>query len=145
MTEPSPGTPDPALERRWETIHAKLRAHYDRLAERGSLVASTSASGRRVWAVRFADARGGRFVHRNIYICGDDQAELLRRTRAWLVGCRRVSAEVERLARLGGAIGMIARRLHPRLTPPMRRPQIGITVMPDGAGGHDDRTEGPIG
>ena len=72
MTEPSAPTTDPALERRWEAVRAKLLANFDRLAERGSLASSTSASGRRVWAVRFADTQDGRPVHRNIYVGGDD-------------------------------------------------------------------------
>src|SRR5437588_8721540 len=105
MTEPSSPTRDPALERRWEAVRAKLLANFDRLAERGSLVAGTSASGRRVWALRFTDSQGGRPVHRNVYIGGDDQAELLRRTRDWLERCRRGSAEMIRLARLGAALG----------------------------------------
>ncbi len=121
MTEPTPRAPGPALERRWDVIRAKLLANADLLAERGSLAASTSASGRRVWAVRFADVQDGRPVHRNIYVGGDDQAELLRRTHDWLARCRRATAEVDRLARLGVAIGVIARRIHPRLAPARSR------------------------
>ncbi len=121
MTEPSPLNPDPALERRWEAVRAKLLANYDRLAERGSMASSTSASGRRVWAVRFVDTQGGRPVHRNIYVGGDDQGELLRRTRDWLERCRRGPAEVVRLARLGAAIGGIASLFHPRLVPARKR------------------------
>lgn len=117
MTERTRWTTDPALERRWEAVRAKLLANFDRLAERGSLASSTSSSGRRVWAVRFADTQGGRPVHRNIYIGGDNQVELLRRTRNWLERCRRGPAEIIRLARIGAAIGGIASRLHPRLAP----------------------------
>ena len=50
------------LEARWAVIRQKLEAHAEVLASRGSLVAK-QARGRRVWAVRFVVAQGGRPIH----------------------------------------------------------------------------------
>lgn len=107
-------------ERRWSAVEAKLAAHAGRLAEQGGLVAMRSASGRRVWVVRFADESAGRRVHRSIYVGGDERPELLRRTRAWLDHCRvkgRVAAEVAGHARLAGMACGLVRRQHAEMTP----------------------------
>ncbi len=110
-------------ERRWSAVEAKLAAHAGRLAEQGGLVAMRSASGRRVWVVRFADESAGRRVHRSIYVGGDERPELLRRTRAWLDHCRvkgRVAAEVAGLAALAVAACKTGRPSGPR-APASRR------------------------
>jgi hypothetical protein len=111
--------PDNA-QQRWHAIERKLAANADRLAERGGLVAMTSASGRRVWVVRFVEVVDGAKVHRSIYIGGRDQPELLARTRRWLDHCRvsgRVAAAVAGHARLAAAACGAIRRLHPSLVP----------------------------
>ena len=120
MTKAIVPLPDPALERRWQAIRAKLRAHADQLAHQGTLVARTMASGRRAWEVRVMDRQGGRRIHRNIYITADDRPELRRRTRDWLDRCRaqgRWAEEVACHARLAVAVEGIAGRLRPGLVP----------------------------
>jgi hypothetical protein len=120
MTEATAAIPDPALERRWQAIRAKLLAHADQLARQGTLVARTMASGRRAWEVRVMDRQGGTKIHRNIYITADDQPELRRRTRDWLDRCRaqgRLAEEVSCHARLAVAVEGIAGRLRPALIP----------------------------
>ena len=120
MTEAIAPIPDPALERRWQAIRAKLRAHADQLAHQGTLVARTMASGRRAWEVRVMDRQGGRRIHRNIYITADDRPELRRRTRDWLDRCRAQGGRAEEVAchaRLAVAVAGIAGRLRPGLVP----------------------------
>ena len=123
--------PDPALERRWQAIRAKLLAHADQLAHQGTLVARTMASGRRAWEVRVMDRQGGRRIHRNIYITADDRPELRRRTRDWLDCCRaqgRWAEEVACHARLAVAVEGIAGRLRPGLVP--TRDRVGRLTSP---------------
>ena len=121
MTEAIAPIPDRALERRWEIIRGRLLAHADLLAHQGTLASTISASGRLVWRVRVVDRVGGRRVHRNLYACGDDQPELLARTREWLDGCRARTDEVDRLARLAATVCCVARRVRPGLGPAARR------------------------
>jgi hypothetical protein len=105
---------DVDLERRWRAVEAKLAASADRLADQGGLVAMKSASGRRVWVVRYADLVEGRRVHRSVYV--GDHGELLRRTQRWLDHCRvrgRAAREVEGYARLAVAASGVVRRLRP--------------------------------
>ena len=112
--------PAHAQERRWHALERKLAANAERLADRGGLVAMTSASGRRVWVVRFVEVVDGAKVHRSVYVGGDDQPELLARTRRWLDLCRvsgRVAADVAGYARLAAAACGVIRRLHPSLVP----------------------------
>lgn len=120
----SPARPtDPDLERRWSVVEAKLAANADRLADQGSLVTMKSASGRHVRTLRFVDRVDGRRVQRSLYVGGDDQSELLRRTQIWLDRCRvkgRVATEVAGLARLAAAACGAVRRLHPSLVPKRR-------------------------
>jgi hypothetical protein len=111
---------DHAQARRWRAIERKLAANAERLAERGGLVAMTSASGRKVWVVRFVEVVDGAKIHRSVYIGGADQPELLARTRRWLDHCRvsgRVAAAVAGHARLAAAACGAIRRLHPSLVP----------------------------
>ena len=121
MTEAAASVPDGELDRRWEIIRGKLFAHADLLAHQGTLASTISASGRRVWAVRVVERVGGRSVQRNLYACGDDQPELLARTREWLDRCRARADEVERLARLAAVVSGVARRMRPGLGPAARR------------------------
>ncbi|HEY2154168.1 MAG TPA: hypothetical protein VGH33_00965, partial [Isosphaeraceae bacterium] len=65
-------TRSPDLEARWAVIRQRLEPHAEVLASRGSLVAK-QARGRRVWAVRFVVADGGRPIHRSIFIGGDER------------------------------------------------------------------------
>ena len=112
--------PDHAQQLRWHAIERKLAANAERLADRGGLVAMTSASGRRVWVVRFVEVVDGAKIHRSLYIGGDDQPELVARTRLWLDQCRvsgRVAADVAGHARLAAAACGVIRRLHPSLVP----------------------------
>ena len=112
--------PDHAQARRWRAIERKLAANAERLADRGGLVAMKSASGRRVWVVRFVEVVDGAKIHRSLYIGGDDQPELLARTQRWLDHCRvsgRVAAAVAGHARLAAAACGVIRRLHPSLVP----------------------------
>jgi hypothetical protein len=101
------------LEARWTVIRRKLEAHAEVLASRGSLVAK-QARGRRVWAVRFVVARGGRPVHRSIFIGGDEMPELLERTRSLLEEYRlprQWAEDVQGYARLAARAGGLVRRL----------------------------------
>jgi hypothetical protein len=103
----------PDLEARWAVIRRKLEAHAEVLASRGSLVAK-QARGRRVWAVRFVVAQGGRTIHRSIFIGGDELPELLERTRSLLEGYRlprRWAEDVQGYARLAARAGTLVRRL----------------------------------
>jgi hypothetical protein len=112
--------PAHAQGRRWHALERKLAANAERLADRGGLVAMTSASGRRVWVVRFVELVDGAKVHRSLYIGGDDQPELLARTRRWLDQCRvsgHVAADVADYARLAAAACGVIRRLRPSLVP----------------------------
>jgi hypothetical protein len=105
---------------RWHAIERKLAANAERLADRGGLVAMKSASGRRVWVVRFVEVVEGAKIHRSLYIGGDDQPELLARTQRWLDHCRlsgRVAADVASHARLAAAACGAIRRLRPSLVP----------------------------
>jgi hypothetical protein len=111
---------DHAQARRWRAIERKLAANAARLADRGGLVAMKSASGRRVWVVRFVEVVDGAKIHRSLYIGGDDQPELLARTQRWLDHCRvggRVTVAVADYARLAAAACDAIRRLHPSLVP----------------------------
>jgi hypothetical protein len=131
MTEANVPLSDPALERRWQAIRAKLMAHADQLAYQGTLVARTMASGRRAWEVRVMDRQGGRRIHRNIYITADDRPELWRRTRDWLNRCRaqgRWADEVACYARLAVAVEGLAGRLRPKLVP--TRDRVGRLTLP---------------
>src|SRR4051812_39263292 len=95
-------------EARWEAIRARLEAHADILADQGGLVPK-DARGRRVWAVRFVDGKGGRRVHRSIYV-GDETAVIVR-TQALLDEYRlRVqwAGEVDGYARIAARAGAIA-------------------------------------
>ena len=121
MIEAVASSPDRALERRWEIIRGKLFAHADLLAHQGTLASTISASGRRVWAVRVVERVGGRRVQKNLYACGDDQPELLARTRQWLDRCRARADEVDRLARQAATVTGVARRMRPGLGPAARR------------------------
>jgi hypothetical protein len=106
--------------RRWHAIERKLAANAERLADRGGLVAMKSASGRRVWVVRFVEVVDGAKIHRSIYVAGDDQPRLLVMTQRWLDHCRvngRVAAAVADHARLAAAACDAIRRLHPSLVP----------------------------
>jgi hypothetical protein len=106
-------TRSPDLEARWAVIRQKLEAHAAVLASRGSLVAK-QARGRRVWAIRFVVAQGGRPVHRSIFIGGDELPELLERTRSLLEEYRlpqRWAEEVDASARLAARAGSLLRRL----------------------------------
>lgn len=121
--KPTVQAQDHAQERRWDAIERKLAAHAERLADRGGLVAMKSASGRGVWVVRFADIVDGRRVHRSVYVGGDDQPELLARTRRWLDHCRvkgRVADDVAGYARLAATACGAVRRLLPSLVPKRR-------------------------
>jgi hypothetical protein len=69
---------------RWRKIQETLEHHAHHLRKQGSLVSKPTASGRRVWVVRFWIESQGRSVCRSIYIGGDDQPELLARTRELL-------------------------------------------------------------
>ena len=112
-----------AQERRWDAIETKLAANTERLADQGGMVAMKSASGRRVWVVRFGDVADGKTVHRSVYIGGDDQPELLARTQRWLDHCRvkgRVADDVAGYAGLAAAACGAVRRLHPSLVPRKR-------------------------
>ena len=112
-----------AQERRWDAVELKLAANAERLADQGGLVSMKSASGRRVWVVRFVDVVDGRKVHRSVYIGGDDQPDLLARTQRWLDHCRvkgRVADDVDGYARLTAAACGAVRRLHPSLVPRRR-------------------------
>jgi hypothetical protein len=111
---------DHSQRQRWQAIELKLAANADMLAEQGSLVAMKAASGTRVWVVRFVEVVDGAKIHRSLYIGGDDQPELLARTRLWLDHCRvsgRVAAAVAGHARLAAAACGAIRRLHPSLVP----------------------------
>ena len=106
-------TRSPDLKARWAVIRQKLEAHAEVLASRGSLVAK-EARGRRVWAVRFVVAQGGRPIHRSIFVGGDEMPELLERTRSLLEGYRlprRWAEEVQGYARLAARAGSLLRRL----------------------------------
>ena len=110
---------DHSQRQRWHAIERKLAANAERLADRGGLVAMKSASGRRVWVVRFVEVVNGAKIHRSLYI-GGDQPELLARTQRWLDHCRvsgRVAADVAGHARLAAAACDAIRRLHPSLVP----------------------------
>jgi hypothetical protein len=112
--------PDHAQARRWRAIERKLAANAERLADRGGLVAMTSASGRRIWVVRFVEVVDGAKIHRSLYVGGDDQPKLLARTQLWLDQCRVsgcVAAAVAGHARLAAAACGALRRLHPILVP----------------------------
>ena len=101
------------LERRWAAIQPKLEALAGDLATQGVLV-SRVASGRRVWKVRLVVRVGGRRVHRAIYVGGDDQPELLERTRRLLELYRaqgRWGEEVAAFARFAASVSSLARRL----------------------------------
>ena len=116
-SEPAAKATDFDLERRWLVIEAKLAAGADQLADQGGLAAMRSASGCRVWVVRFAAVVEGRRVHRSLYVGG--HGELLRRTRRWLDLCRvdgRAAREVEGYARLAVAASGIIRRLRPGIS-----------------------------
>jgi hypothetical protein len=105
---------------RWRAVERKLAANAELLADHGGLVAMKSASGRRVWVLRFVAMVDGAKIHRSLYIGGDDQPELLARTRRWLDHCRvsgRVAAAVAGHARLTAAACGVLRRLHPSLVP----------------------------
>ena len=109
---------DQTQRQRWHAIERKLAANAERLADRGGLVAMKSASGRRVWVVRFVEVVNGAKIHRSLYIGGDDQPELLARTQRWLDHCRvsgRVAAAVACHARLAAAACDAIRRLHASL------------------------------
>ena len=109
---------DHSQRQRWHAIERKLAANAERLADRGGLVAMKSASGRRVWVVRFVEVVEGAKIHRSLYIGGDDQPELLARTQHWLDHCRvsgRVAAAVACHARLAAAACDAIRRLHASL------------------------------
>ena len=111
---------DHSQRQRWHAIERKLAANAERLADQGGLIAMKSASGRRVWVVRFVEVVDGAKIHRSLYIGGDDQPELLARTRRWLDQCRvggRVAAAVAGHARLAAAACGALRRLHPILVP----------------------------
>ena len=119
-SNPTVQAPDHAQERRWDAIERKLAANAERLADRGGLVAMMSASGRRVCVVRFVEVVDGRRAHRSVYVGGDDQPELLRRTQRWLDHCRvrgRVADDVAGYARLATAACGAVRKLHPSLVP----------------------------
>jgi hypothetical protein len=106
-------TRSPYLEARWAVVRRKLEVHAEVLASRGSLVAK-QARGRRVWAVRFIVAQGGRQIHRSIFVGGDELPELLERTRSLLVGYRlprRWAEDVQGYARLAARAGGLVRRL----------------------------------
>jgi hypothetical protein len=121
--KPTVQAPEFAQERRWHAVELKLAANAERLADQGGLVAMKSASGRRVWVVRFVDVVDGRKVHRSVYVGGDDRPELLARTRRWLDHCRvrgRVADDVAGCARLAVAACGAARRLHTSLVPRRR-------------------------
>ena len=70
-------------KRMWQDLHSKIAANAASLFRQGVLVAKQTASGRRVWAVRFVVSveEGGK-VHRSIYV-GADKV-LLDRTRRLL-------------------------------------------------------------
>jgi hypothetical protein len=113
-------TSDHSQRQRWQAIEQKLAANAERLAEQGSLVAMKSASGRRVWVVRFLDVVDGAKIHRSLYIGGDDKPELLARTQLWLDQCRvggRVAADVAGHARVVAAVCFAIERMHQSLVP----------------------------
>ena len=119
-SKPIVSASDHSQRQRWHEIERKLAANAERLADRGGLVAMKSASGRRVWVVRFVEVVDGAKIHRSLYIGGDDQPELLARTQLWLDHCRvsgRVAAAVAGHARLAAAACGAIRRLHPSLVP----------------------------
>ena len=119
-SKPIVAASDHRQRQRWHAIERKLAANAERLADRGGLVAMKSASGRRVWVVRFEEVVEGAKTHRSLYIGGDDQPELLTRTQRWLDHCRvsgRVAAAVAGHARLAAAACGAIRRLHPSLVP----------------------------
>ncbi len=122
-SKPTVQAPEHAQDRRWDAIERKLAANAERLADQGGLVAMKSASGRRVWVVRFLDVVDGKKVHRSLYVGGDDRPELLTRTRRWLDHCRvkgRVADDVAGYARLAATACGAVRMMHPSLVPRRR-------------------------
>ncbi len=120
-SRPTVQATDRAQEPRWDAIERKLAANAERLADQGGLVAMKSASGRRVWVVRFVDVVDGRKVHRSVYLGGDDQPELLERARGELQKYRARACwpdEVASYAQLAAAASGVVRRtlgIQPRI------------------------------
>ena len=75
------------LEARWQTIKAKIAAQSQYLVKQGAIVARPTPSGR-VWMLRFYAPVKGRKVQRAIYICSDQQTEILARARQLLARYR---------------------------------------------------------
>jgi len=99
-------------EQRWALVRRKLEEHALALMHQGTLVSKT-ASGRRVWAVRFVDRSGGGRVHRTIYVGGDDQPHVLDRARQLLESYRvlgRWADNLDTYVRLAAAAKSIVRR-----------------------------------
>jgi hypothetical protein len=69
-------------QKKWLVLREKFETSAALLSRQGALVSKETTAGRRVWAVRFVVAEGGRTVHRSIYV-GADQV-LLHRTRRLL-------------------------------------------------------------
>lgn len=93
---------DGALERRWQTLRARIEAEAEALRRQGSIAAKLT-NGRRVWVLRFHSTEASCRRYRSIYLGGDDQPELLHRARE-LLACLRAEGnrarEVAAYARL---------------------------------------------
>jgi hypothetical protein len=87
--------PDP--EQRWIVLQDKLAANATWLARQGSL-ARKRGGGRRSWVVRFCTREDGRTVQRSLYVCSDDQPELLGRVRELLCRYRAASGWAREVA-----------------------------------------------
>jgi hypothetical protein len=69
---------DPALQRRWQMIEAKLRAAKSHLVTAGCVVKKQPRGCRAYWSVRYRDRSQGRVCHRAIYLGPPELAEKAR-------------------------------------------------------------------
>ncbi len=98
---------DPALQRRWQKIEAKLRAAKSHLVTAGCVVKRRLPGYPTVWVVRYRERSEGRCRHRSIYLGPQEFAR-----KAWkLIQCWRteaVSPEDRRRRELLGLLGLTA-------------------------------------
>jgi hypothetical protein len=101
------------LEARWTAIRSRIERHAAHLTTQGTVVAKRDGD-RRYWVLRFRVREGGRIMLRSVYLCGDDQPELLERARCLLLdprGPSRWPREVAACARCARAVCAVVRRL----------------------------------
>src|SRR4051794_21118910 len=96
------------VDERWGQIRRRIEKAAPQLASQGALIAKSSA-GRRVWVIRFRDQKR----LRSIYVAGDEQPELVRRTQ-WLLaeirGPSQWPREIAKCAQFAKALSSLARR-----------------------------------